>query len=119
MVWQCFQHISTTLFRNKKHDTRHRKDIQHDRSDDISHITYYFWKSSAEATSIRMAVLTVIAFMGRPLKNESFVNSFSCRFPMLKIISYMTNIITTIILNVLSIPGGICFLVRNKVVLLC
>ena len=42
MVRQCFQHISTTLFRNKKHDTRHGKNIQHDRSYNISHRTYYF-----------------------------------------------------------------------------
>ena len=40
-VLQSFQHMSTTLFRIREHDTRRSDYVQHNRGDDVSHTTHY------------------------------------------------------------------------------
>ena len=45
--------ITRVFYHHVEHDSRQRKDIQHDRSDNISHSTYYFkfWKFIAHVST--------------------------------------------------------------------
>ena len=54
-------------------------------------------------------ILHEIAIMGKPRKTNLIANNVSNRLPMVKIISRMTNIIATVMLNSISTPDVMFF----------
>ena len=56
----------------------------------------------------------VIHVMGKPSKTNLFATNMSYRLPKLKIISWMTNIITAVMLIVFSMPRTMFYVVIKK-----
>ena len=58
-------------------------------------------------------------YMGKPRKTNFIANKVSNRLPMVKIISSMTNIIATIMLNSISVPDVMFFVTILNVLVCC
>ena len=74
-LWAC-KVVKTNPFfaRHKERDYRHRKDTRHDRSDNISHTTYYF----SQQKSIAHVLGKSVHFLGSPVLYTKKLNN---RYP--------------------------------------